>query len=678
MSTCTKWVDKAVLTCKNWAEKTDYECTTWADEGSNQCSEWADEGHEACAEWDKECKWYKPWNCVVSWICTAYYWVAEWVCKAWYWVAKWVCKAFAWVTKVVCAVFGWVFKLVCVAWDTLFCMITAIIKLLGSLFGRSPAKPKIEHVFVLMLENRAFDHMLGFSSINGSDAQTGQPTTVNGSDPTRDINSGFPVNTPADFTLKDVDKDPGHEFSDTLQQLCGAGAQYPDPVTGGYPAINNSGFVSGYSQDGANTPGRIMNCFSPGQLPILNTLATEFAVCDNWFSSMPGPTFPNRYFAMAATSGGLDDSPSNLDIVVSTWFEGYRFENGNLFDALDGACIPWAIYEGDDFPVSFTLSGMNLNALQGRFKNFSDFESDLQKISFKEKFVFIEPKYGEHKFDILGPGDFTCGNSMHPLDDVTRGERLIKKVYEAIRNSPHWESSALIITFDEHGGFYDHVAPPAAVPPGDITYAGNVHNNFKFDRLGARVPAIVVSPFVKRNVIDHAQFDHTSMLATVEKLFGIGFLTQRDKNANDFLHLFGSVARLDTPTQLPNVANSGFRCDDDETAEILLAIRADLIQAKRARRYRDQEVVERESSPMQIGFSHIALLKMLTSSEYPEREKWKEDFRNIRTEIDAAIFITEAKLKLKYAVDIKKALRKSESPRVRENTRTPKQKLQRD
>ncbi len=106
---------------------------------------------------------------------------------------------------------------------------------------------------------------------------------------------------------------------------------------------------------------------------------------------------------------------------------------------------------------------------------------------------WVEPKYGSHEFDITGPGDFTCGNSMHPLDDVIRGETLIKKVYETIRNLPHWEHSLLIVTFDEHGGFYGHVAPGPAVPPGDLQTADYVQHGFKVDRFGVRVPALVIS-----------------------------------------------------------------------------------------------------------------------------------------------------------------------------------------
>jgi len=504
MSTCTNWVTKRVITCKNWATQVDYECTTWADEGSYQCSQWADEGSKQCTSWEK-CHWYTPWNCIAGFFCRAWYWVAKWVCKAWYWVAKWVCKAFAWVAKAVCVVWSWAATLVCVAWDTLKCALLALLRSLSSLSGeRRRARRRVEHVFVLMLENRSFDHVFGFSEIAGVGVD-GNPTTVDGADPTRDANPfggvDVPVAAPADFALKDVDKDPGHEFDDALAQLCGPdvtyqGGPYPQPIT-------NSGFVQNYADTGSPTPERIMKCYAPEQLPVLHALAREFAICDRWFSSLPGPTFPNRFFALAGTSGGLDGSPSKLDIVAATTVDGYRFANGNVFDLLDRYCIEWRIFEGDEFPVSFVLSGMTLNALQGRFDDFDELASELSAPSLGPRFVFIEPQYGAHDFAVTGPGDFTCGNSMHPLDDVTRGERLVKDVYEAIRNSPHWERTLLIVAFDEHGGFYDHVAPAPAVPPGDPVPDAYVQNHFEFDQLGVRVPALVVSPYIRKGVVDH-------------------------------------------------------------------------------------------------------------------------------------------------------------------------------
>jgi len=660
VSTCTKWVTRWVITCKNWSSEVDYECTAWADEGSNECSQWADEGSNECVSWE-ECHWYTPWNCIAGFFCRAWYWVAKWVCKAWYWVAKWVCKAFAWVVKAVCVAFSWVAQLVCVAWDTLRCALLALAQaLFGRRGGRGRDAPRIEHVFVLMLENRSFDHVFGLAGLRGVGID-GEPTEAIGADPLRDANvdprTGTPVlvSAPADFALAGVDEDPGHEFENTLVSLCGEDAVY-DPVPGGYPPVDNSGFVQNYLDGGSSTPERIMRCFAREQLPVLNELAAEFAVCDRWFSSLPGPTWPNRFFLLAASSGGLDRSPSTLDVVTATTVEGYRFSNGTIFDLLDDRCIEWRIYEGDEFPVSFAISGMNLNALQGRFHDFEDFASELAGTSFGPRFVLVEPKYGEHSFDVTGPGDFTCGNSMHPLDDVTRGELLLKTVYEAIRSSPHWERSMLVVVFDEHGGFYDHVPPPAAVPPGDTITTSYQQHGFLFDQLGVRVPALVVSPYVRRGVIDHTDYDHSSLLATVERLFGLPHLTERDRAANDFLHLLSLEApREDAPLTLPDPAVNPdpLDCEEDDE-DTLLARRSELRIAQRTGRYRERDVARFRPTSTQIGFTQVALLKVLQTASYPERERWIEQYKAIATGVDAALFVTEARLKVRFGIDLKR------------------------
>ena len=711
MSTCTKWVTQVVITCKNWASQAELTCSDWADEGSNQCSQWADEGSNQCSQWADEgsnqcsqwadegsnqcCDWWPcSWGCqafywvanwvclawywVANWVCLAWYWVAKWVCLAWYWVAKWVCIAFTWIVVAVCVVFSWVWSLVCVAWDTFWCMLVD----LGRLFGGRTPEPRIDHVFVLMLENRAFDHMFGFSGLQGIDAD-GKPTTIIGADPAQNSNTDssthqpVPVTTnpPADFALKGIDQDPGHEFEDTLMALC---AQFDDagnlvqpppqyqPVPGGYPPITNGGFVENYGHpsnpddQASSTPDRIMRCFdTPKQLPVLFQLAQEFAICDQWFSSMPGPTWPNRFFLMAASTGGLDHSPSTADIITATTVEGYRFENGNIFDLLDDHCIEWKIFEGDTFPVSFALSGMNLNALQGRFQDFGDFQSEVRQPDFGPQFVFIEPKYGAHGFDVTGPGDFTCGDSMHPVDDVTRGESLVKTVYEAIRNSPHWENSLLLIVFDEHGGFYDHVHPPTAVPPGDTMTDSYIQHHFQYDQLGVRVPALVISPLIPRGVIDHTTYDHTSMLASVESLFGMPPLTNRDKAASDFLHLLSlQVPRSDTPTTLNDPAPNPnpLPCEEDDAVleDRLVARRSELRIAQRSGRYNEESVEALRPTASQIGFAQVALLRILTTARYPERQQWIDQYQAISNGIDAALFMTEARLKLQYGIDFKR------------------------
>ena len=242
--------------------------------------------------------------------------------------------------------------------------------------------------------------------------------------------------------------------------------------------------------------------------------------------------------------------------------DGYKFENGTFFDLLSKHEIDWVIFEGDEFPVAFALDGMNQHALANHFIEFDEFEDEINRNDFHAKYIFIEPTYNALS---VSHEMYVCGTSMHPRDDVSRGERLIKKVYETIRNSRIWEQSALVILFDEHGGFFDHVIPPKVTPPGDKTLDhDNTRHGFRFDQLGPRVPAIVVSPWIPRNVVDSTMYDHTSVLATVERLLGLPALTNRDASALDFLHLFSLSAPRETPTGLGNAADSGFLCGNDD------------------------------------------------------------------------------------------------------------------
>jgi phospholipase C len=665
MSTCIKWVNTITILCNNFAERIDHTCTSWADEGSSKCSEWADEGSNRCTSWQK-CHWYTPWNCVAGFFCRAFYWVSKWVCKAYYWVSKWVCKIFAYFTILVCSSWTSLLKPICTAWDAITCGLKSLQNALASLMsGKKAVPPKIEHFFVLMLENRSYDHIFGFSNINGTDSVTGKPKTANGVDPLihSNVNSDtaevVAVKTPADYFLRDVDKDPGHSFGRTLTQLCGSNATYPDPVTARYPAIDNSGFVQTYASMHSNEPGRIMKCFSKEQLPVLNKLAEEFAVCDNWFSSLPGPTTPNRFFLLAGTSSGLiaNPKPANLSVedIISGVFGGFKFQNGHIFNELDSKCVDWAVFSGDNFPNCIMLDGMIFehDPIRGRLKNMSDFATTVNAATLAEKFIFIEPKYNDGSEWNPTTHDYVCGNSMHPLDDVTRGEKLIKEVYETIRNSPHWEKSALVIVFDEHGGFYDHVKPPVAVPPGDLFAFSEDNFHFKYDQLGPRVPAVVVSPFIKKGTIDSKEYDHTSVLATARKLFGLSHLTERDKNAEHLLHLFSlPEARNDAPRTLPDIADSGFYCPEDkESKETLLALHAELTKAKVSGNFNKLKVDTLPLDDSELGFCWSALIQVMQHLSYKEKLAWTSAFKNIKTELDAVKFRTEVKLRTRYVED---------------------------
>ncbi|MDA4128989.1 MAG: phosphoesterase [Thaumarchaeota archaeon] len=480
----------------------------------------------------------------------------------------------------------------------------------------------IEHIFVVMLENRSFDHLLGFSQIQGTDP-SGRPTKLEGltgresnASPSGDA---IAVSSPADFLM---DYGPGHEFSDVKEQICGKGGTYssPAPSPGQIdPNINNSGYVSNFSRYNRKNPESIMKCYSPTQLPVLTTLATEFAVCDHWFSSLPGPTWPNRFFIHAASSGGLDDSPSFSREFKSILYDGFKFDNGSIYDQFDNAKRDWMIYSGDEFPQALSIAGMRAR-LEKNFRPFNQFRHDVSDPKFSKSYVFMEPDY--HAFT----GKFRGGTSQHPNDDVTSGERLLKDIYESIRSSPHWEESLLIITYDEHGGFYDHVVPPTAIPPGDsVSSPGNNHNNFDFRQLGVRVPTLIISPLVAKGTIDHNTYDHTSVLATVEKLFNLGSLTKRDETAQTLNHLFKlQTPRTDAPMTLPDSAVSGYVHKErtgNSVAARLSELMSGLISLLRPK----------PVDPSLRGFHHVALLRDIQNSPVTEKEEIARRFLRHRT-----------------------------------------------
>jgi phospholipase C len=419
--------------------------------------------------------------------------------------------------------------------------------------GSTRAAFPIKNVFVLMLENHSFDNMLAMSGIPGIvAATTNNSNSFQGT--TYPVRNGAPTSMPSD---------PGHEFPDVVEQLAGAGASYPKG--GAYPPINNSGFASNYAtstSEGAAPPaadiGQIMAAFTtPTQLPVMYQLASTFTVCDHWYSSLPGPTWPNRFFVHGASSNGLDHSPSNWELFEWESFDGFGYPNGSIYDALKAAGVPYRLYidshnifsddpgNGSEFgriPQVASLKGIFATEVH----SVSNLSADLQG-DYPYQYTFIEPNYGNVR------GNYAGGSSQHPMDDVYGGEGLIKAVYQAIRNSPLWESSLLIVTYDEHGGYYDSVAPGAAAAPNDGSSSKLNKYGFTFEQYGVRVPGLVISPWVAAQV-DHTVYDHSSVLATLEKLFGLQPLTDRDRAANDVTPLLLSSARTDCPTVLNSPA----------------------------------------------------------------------------------------------------------------------------
>ncbi|GFM82723.1 hypothetical protein PSCICN_34150 [Pseudomonas cichorii] len=423
----------------------------------------------------------------------------------------------------------------------------------------APAAP-ITHVFVVMLENHSFDNIFAMSGIPGITAATTNDSNTYKEDVYK-VQASAPVSMPSD---------PGHEFTDVLEQLTGG-----TPFVKGqpYPTINNSGFASSYATSTTEYPKKappsediidVMSCFDTRtQLPVIYNLATEFAICDHWHSSIPGPTWPNRFFVHGASSAGFDDSPKQDQMLTWETTDGFVYPNGSIFQRLKDANIQYRIYNDSqvqpktylslysDQPERGTPLGAipQVAALKGLsvfdIESLQHFADDLQQ-PYPFSYTFIEPHYGSASTDYAG------GSSQHPMDDVYGGEHLLQAVYAAIRNSPYWNTSLLIVTYDEHGGLYDSVAPGTITAPGDKFPAANNTHGFDFTTAGVRVPAIVASPLIPKGTVDSTLYDHASVPALLEKLWGLNPLTQRDATANTPLHLLSLTTPRDTPSALAN------------------------------------------------------------------------------------------------------------------------------
>ena len=358
-----------------------------------------------------------------------------------------------------------------------------------------PTDP-IEHVIVLMLENRSFDHLLGglADAIPGLDGiPKGEPPRTNRAD-----GRTYKQVEGASRSLK---YDPMHELEHTLHQL----------------EKNNSGFVDdffrAYPLSQPDDRAEIMKYFADGALPVLHTLAKNYAVCDKWFSSLPGPTWPNRFFVHSGTSIGRVSMPEGILDANLHWYD-----QTTLYDRLNEKGKDWRIYYGD-IPQSLILvHQLEPHNARNYFKMTRFFQDVAGPPDNFPSYCFIEPAYYQ-------PG----ASDDHPPHDILEGERLIADVYNAIRrNDGLWQSTLLVVLYDEHGGFYDHVVPPKGVPAPDHHV-----EEYTFDQLGVRVPAILVSPYVKTGVI-HDQFDHTSLLKYLIDKWQLGPLGARTAAAKSF------------------------------------------------------------------------------------------------------------------------------------------------
>ena len=394
----------------------------------------------------------------------------------------------------------------------------------------------INHIVQLMMENRSFDQMLGFLySDAGNQSPTGQPfdgLTGNESNPddTGQEIKVFKIDNTADHPYLMPGADPGEGFYNTNSQLFSTDtpAQGEIPTNRGFVINFKKAIASDLAKKFSDTlpgtdPSEIMGMYSPEMLPVMSALAKGFAVCDRWFASAPTQTIPNRAFAAAATSQG------HLDNHIKT------FTCPSIFGRLSAENIDWAIYGYNRDPMTRMDFPDTISADESHFGHFGDFQQRAAAGTLPA-YTFLEPSFG------------SGGNSQHPNYDVAAGDQLMYDVYQALRNGPGWNETLLIITYDEHGGCYDHVPPPwGAVPPDDSV--GEF--NFDFTRFGVRVPAILISPRITKGTVFRSAtgvIDHTSPLKTIEQRWGLDPLTARDAAApslGDVLTL--SVPRTDDP-----------------------------------------------------------------------------------------------------------------------------------
>ena len=380
-----------------------------------------------------------------------------------------------------------------------------------------PSKPsppaqskKVHHLVVLMLENRSFDHMLG-----GLKSQDPRIDGLTGGESNPDL-GGQPVKVAplADYQGQ-LQPDPRSNFAAVdLQIFNGVPGEQP----------NMLGFVRSYAQSSNLKHARaVMNYFAPDKLPVLTTLARKFAVCNRWFASVPASSVPNWAFANMATSmGRLSGIPN--------WAGG----PDTIFERLLKFGVTSKIYYHDFTPA------LTVPKLVQHISPFSQFLADCQTGNLPA-YSYITPRYS----DAVTAAGAELANDQHPDHNVLAGERLIATVYNAISaNRDVWGGTILVIVYSNHGGLYDHVAPTTTVSPDGYLASGQDESKeaappFDFKRLGVRVPAVIVSPFIEAGAVDDTVYDHTSLIATARKLFlgaawADSFLTERDRQANTF------------------------------------------------------------------------------------------------------------------------------------------------
>jgi len=335
-----------------------------------------------------------------------------------------------------------------------------------------PDKSGIEHIVLVMMENRSFDHFLGW--LPGAEGRQGGLTFL---DKTNTPQSTFPL--APDYQGCDH-PDPAHDYA-------GARVEFNNGACDGWlRAGDNDAFSIGY--------------YTQNDLPFLGSAVPAWTTCDHYFAAIMAGTFPNRIYQHAAQTDRLDNSLTTSTLPT-------------IWDRLEAQSISRKYYYSD-----LPLIALWGNKYQSISTDISEFFSDCSAGTLPA-FSMVDPQFVGEEIGIT--------NDDHPHADIRNGEVFLNSIYDAIRSSPNWANTVLIINFDEWGGFFEHVPPTIApIPPADAALGSDGLRGF-------RVPALVISPFARRGYIANGLYDHTSVLRMVEWRWNLPPLTVRDANANN-------------------------------------------------------------------------------------------------------------------------------------------------
>ena len=366
-------------------------------------------------------------------------------------------------------------------------------------------RERIDTVVVLMMENRSFDHYLGALSLTeGRNDVDGLQGGMSNPHP----DGGEVEIHPADqFCISD----PPHGWGSSHDQFADG---------------DNSGFVSEhYARHGSEKAHRVMGYYSRDTLSTYYALADAGTVCDRWFSSLMTSTWPNRFYSLAAQSGGarVNESTSDWD-----W--------PDIFDRVAASGRSWTNYYGN---APFSMLTPNRALIESNFQPLDEFFRNAEHGTLPS-LVWLDPVYGR--------------NDDHPPCHPVAGQVFVSSIYEALAQSPQWERTLFIVSYDEHGGFFDHIPPPTAADD---------RGEDGFDQLGFRVPALINGPFVKQGFCSNEIYDHSSVLAFLEMLWELPPLTARDAAANNLMDVLDVRRLLDADPAAP-IALPVITASDDE------------------------------------------------------------------------------------------------------------------